>query len=162
MKIFYFFCIVCGIYSFKPQIKVFKSTQLNTLPIRNYQNFRQYPISRPYYKNYLNRISDKGLQLGSNRTNNNEDEGERMIKNILNRNETTNNEFPDFGNVIANDSSSELRNPPPGLRIIINKDIFSPFMDDEDSNDDGENNVDPFGRFRAGRPNHRKKKIREF
>lgn len=162
MKIFYFFCIVCGIYSFKPQTKVFKSTQLNTLPIRNYQNFRQYPISRPYYKNYLNRISDKGLQLGSNRTNNNEDEGERMIENILNKNETTNNEFPDFGNIIANDSSSELRNPPPGLRIIINKDLFSPFMDDEDSNDNGENNVDPFGRFRAGRPNHRKKQSENF
>ena len=88
------------------------------------QNFRQYPISRPYYKNYLNRISDKGLQLGSNRTKNNKDEGEQMIENILNRNETTKNEFPDFGNIIANDSSSELRNPPPGLRIIINKDIF--------------------------------------
>ena len=162
MKIFYFFCIVCGIYSFKTQPKVFKSSQLNTLPIRNYQNFRQYPISRPYYKNYLNRISDKGLQLGSNRTKNNKDEGEQMIENILNRNETTKNEFPDFGNIIANDSSSELRNPPPGLRIIINKDIFSPFMDDDDNNDDGENNVDPFGRFRAGRPNHRKKKSENF
>ena len=163
MKIFYFFCIVCGIYSFKTQPKVFKSSQLNTLPIRNYQNFRQYPISRPYYKNYLNRISDKGLQLGSNRTKNNKDEGEQMIENILNRNETTKNEFPDFGNIIANDSSSELRNPPPGLRIIINKDIFSPFMDDDDNNDgDGENNIDPFGRFRAGRPNHRKKKSENF
>jgi cell division protease FtsH len=163
MKIIYFFCIVCGIYSFKTQPKVLKNTQLNTLPIRNYQNFRQYPISRPYYKNYLNRISDKGLQLGSNRTKNNKDEGEQMIENILNRNETTKNEFPDFGNIIANDSSSELRNPPPGLRIIINKDIFSPFMDDDDNNDgDGENNIDPFGRFRAGRPNHRKKKSENF
>ena len=163
MKIIYLFCIVCGIYSFKTQPKVFKTTQLNTLPIRNYQNFRQYPISRPYYKNYLNRISNKGLQLGSNRTKNNKDEGEQMIENILNRNETTKNEFPDFGNIIANDSSSELRNPPPGLRIIINKDIFSPFMDDDDNNDgDGENNIDPFGRFRAGRPNHRKKKSENF
>tara|TARA_E500000178_G_scaffold354105_1_gene421987 strand:- start:2103 stop:3899 length:1797 start_codon:yes stop_codon:yes gene_type:complete len=154
MKIVSLFCIVCGIYSFKPQQKSLKSTQLNTLPIRNYQNFRQYPISRPYYKNYLNRISNKGLQLGSNETKNNKDEGEQMIENILNKNQTTNDEFPDFGNIITNNSSS-------GLRIIINKDVFSPFMENDD-NDDDQNSVDPFGRFRAGKPNHRKKNSENF
>ena len=158
MKIASLFCIICGINAFKPQPRTLKSTQLNTLPIRNYQNFRQYPISRPYYKNYLNRISHSGLQLGSNRTNNNEqkdeDEGEQMIEDLLNKNETTNDGFPDFGNIITNNSSS-------GLRIIINKDVFSPFMENDD-NDDDQNSVDPFGRFRAGKPNHRKKNSENF
>ena len=157
MKIVSLFCIICGINAFKPQHRTLKSTQLNTLPIRNYQNFRQYPISRPYYKNYLNRISHNGLQLGSNRTNNNEqkDEGEQMIEDLLNKNETTNDGFPDFGNIITNNSSS-------GLRIIINKDVFSPFMENDDDDDDSETNTDPFGRFRAGKPNHRKKKSENF
>lgn len=161
MKIVSLFCIICGIHSFRPQQNPLKSTQLNTLPIRNFQNFRQYPISRPYYKKYLDRVSNHGLQLGSNQTRNNDDEGERMIENILNKTQPTNGEFPDFGNIISNDSSSELRNPPSGFRIIINKDLFSPFMENDD-NDDGENSVDPFGRFRAGKPNHRKKKSENF
>ena len=162
MKIATFFFLICGIYSFKPQLKSFKKTQLNTLPIRNNQNYRQYPISRPYYNKYLNNLAKQGLQSGgnSNNTNSDDDEGERMIQNILTKDKTNGDGFPDFGNIISNDSSSELRNPPQGLRIIINKDMFSPFMQDgnhDDDDDDGQKNIDPFGRFRAGKRNNRKK-----
>ena len=151
MKIAAFFLLICGIDSFKPHSKIFKNTHLNTLPIRNNQNFRQYPISRPYYNKYLNNLAKQGLQSGgsSNKTSNHEDEGEKMIENILNKNQTNSDGFPDFGNIISNNSSS-------GIRIIINKDMFSPFLEDQDD-DDGEKNIDPFGRFRAGKRNQRKK-----
>ena len=151
MKIVAFFLLICGIDSFKPHSKIFKNTHLNTLPIRNNQNFRQYPISRPYYNKYLNNLAKQGLQSGgsSNKTSNHEDEGEKMIENILNKNQTNSDGFPDFGNIISNNSSS-------GIRIIINKDMFSPFLEDQDD-DNNEDNIDPFGRFRAGKRNQRKK-----
>ena len=151
MKIAAFFLLICGIDSFKPHSKIFKNTHLNTLPIRNNQNFRQYPISRPYYNKYLNNLAKQGLQSGgsSNKTSNHEDEGEKMIENILNKNQTNSDGFPDFGNIISNNSSS-------GIRIIINKDMFSPFLEDQDD-DNNEDNIDPFGRFRAGKRNQRKK-----
>jgi len=151
MKIVAFFLLICGIDSFKPHSKIFKNTHLNTLPIRNNQNFRQYPISRPYYNKYLNNLAKQGLQSGgsSNKTTNHQDEGEKMIENILNKNQTNSDGFPDFGNIISNNSSS-------GIRIIINKDMFSPFLEDQDD-DNNEDNIDPFGRFRAGKRNQRKK-----
>lgn len=92
-----------------------KTCQLNTLPIREpfFSNSnRRYPLSRPYYKNYINRISNHDFRLGSgnkieNNTMSDDEYGEQLIKKVLNK---THN--------LENDDSQ------PKLRIIINKDIL--------------------------------------
>ena len=161
MKIFsYLLCFLSIAESFHLKNTETRSFQLNTLPIRepfNSNQIRRYPLSRPYYQNYVNRVSQAALKLSANKQNNtlHDDEiGEKMIEKLVNRENNPNddftNGFPDFGNVIGNDSSSELHNSPPGgIRIIINGNGFN-------EGDDSEDNVDPFGRFRAGKRGGRK------
>ena len=122
---------------------------MNTIPIRDpfdKNRFRRYPISRPYYKNYINRVSQQetlvsqqALKLSGqmNRNFTDDETGEQMINDILN-----------------NDNNNRTQEIQPGLRIIINKDMFNPFINQDD--DGSENNIDPFGRFRAGKRNNRK------
>ena len=58
MRFFSYLIYLVGIVeSFKYVSKNIRSFQLNTIPIRDpfdKNRFRRYPISRPYYKNYIN------------------------------------------------------------------------------------------------------------
>lgn len=147
MKIFsYFLCLIGITESFHSKNIETRSFQLNTLPIRepfNSNQIRRYPLSRPYYKSYVNRVSQAALKLGANKQNNtiNDDElGEEMIKKLINE---------------QNNTNEQPQQPQSGVRIIINKDMFAPFMNQED--DDPQDNIDPFGRFRAGKRGGKKK-----
>jgi len=147
MKIFsYFLCLIGITESFHSKNIETRSFQLNTLPIRepfNSNQIRRYPLSRPYYKSYVNRVSQAALKLGENKQNNtiNDDElGEEMIKKLINE---------------QNNTNEQPQQPQSGVRIIINKDMFAPFMNQED--DDPQDNIDPFGRFRAGKRGGKKK-----
>ena len=141
----YLLCLIGVVQSFHPKNTRVRNFELNTIPIREpFQpnQFRRYPLSRPHYKSYINRISQQALKLGTsngrqNNTLSDDEFGEQMIDNILNNNN--------------NNRTQEVQ---PGLRIIINKDMFNPFVNQDD--DRPENNIDPFGRFRAGKRNNRK------
>ena len=145
----YLVCLVGIVDSFKHLAMNSRSFELNTIPIRDpfdKNRFRRYPISRPHYKNYINRVSQQqtlvsqqALKLSGqmNRNFSDDEVGEEMINNILN-----------------NDNNNKTQEVQPGLRIIINKDMFNPFINQDD--DGSENNIDPFGRFRAGKRNNRK------
>ena len=145
----YLVCLVGIVDSFKHLVMNSRSFELNTIPIRDpfdKNRFRRYPISRPYYKNYINRVSQQetlvsqqALKLSGqmNRNFSDDEVGEQMINNLLN-----------------NDNNNGTQEIQPGLRIIINKDMFNPFINQDD--DGSENNIDPFGRFRAGKRNNRK------
>jgi len=145
----YLVCLVGIVDSFKHLAIYSRSFELNTIPIRDpfdKNRFRRYPISRPHYKNYINRVSQQqtlvsqqALKLSGqmNRNFSDDEVGEEMINNILN-----------------NDNNNKTQEVQPGLRIIINKDMFNPFINQDD--DGSENNIDPFGRFRAGKRNNRK------
>ena len=145
----YLVCLVGIVDSFKHLVMNSRSFELNTIPIRDpfdKNRFRRYPISRPYYKNYINRVSQQetlvsqqALKLSGqmNRNFSDDEVGEQMINNLLN-----------------NDNKNGTQEIQPGLRIIINKDMFNPFINQDD--DGSENNIDPFGRFRAGKRNNRK------
>ena len=145
----YLVCLVGIVDSFKHLAIYSRSFELNTIPIRDpfdKNRFRRYPISRPHYKNYINRVSQQqtlvsqqALKLSGqmNRNFSDDEVGEEMINNILN-----------------NDNNNRTQEVQPGLRIIINKDMFNPFVNQDD--DGPENNIDPFGRFRAGKRNNRK------
>jgi len=116
-----------------------KTTRLRSIPIRdpfpNNKQMKQYPLSKHHYEKYLQRVAN---QANNTTSRNSIDEGEEMINRILNKNTT---QLP----------------AQPGLRIIINKDIFSPFLDvDNDEEEENEQNTDMFGRFRAGKKNGKK------
>ena len=125
--------------SFKPPTLLRKSTRLQSIPIRdpfpNNKKTKQYPLSKYHYEKYLQRVAN---QASNNTISRNIDEGEEMINRILNKNDT--------------------QSPPQqGLRIIINKDMFSPFLNmDNDDGEENEQNTDMFGRFRAGKRNGKK------
>jgi cell division protease FtsH len=125
--------------SFKPPTLLRKSTRLQSIPIRdpfpNHKKMKQYPLSKYHYEKYLQRVAN---QASNNTISRNIDEGEEMINRILNKNDT--------------------QSPPQqGLRIIINKDMFSPFLNmDNDDGEENEQNTDMFGRFRAGKRNGKK------
>jgi cell division protease FtsH len=115
-----------------------KVTRLNSIPIRDpfphHKQFKQYPLSKYHYEKYLKRVAN---QINNNNTQSEKlDEGEEMIQRLLNKNNTEPHQ--------------------PGLRIIINKDMFSPFLNLENEDSDNEEHRDMFGRFRAGKRSERK------
>ena len=125
--------------SFKPSGFFRQTTQLQSIPIRDpfpdHKKMKQYPLSKHHYEKYLQRVAN---QANNNTTPKNIDEGEEMINRILNKNTTQ-------------------PTAQPGLRIIINKDMFSPFLNmDNDDEEENEQNTDMFGRFRAGKKNGKK------
>ena len=86
------------------------------------QRVKKYPLSQRYFEQQLARLNSNNATLRD----------EAMLGEN-NSDDNLNNGFPDFGNVITNDSSSELRNPPPGgIRIIINGNGFNGGDDDEE------------------------------
>lgn len=87
------------------------------------QRVKKYPLSQRYFEQQLARLNSNNATLRD----------EAMLGKDDNADTDFSNGFPDFGNVISNDSSSELRNPPPGgIRIIINGNGFNGGDDDEE------------------------------
>ena len=128
-----------SLFSFVSSFKLFgnpifgKNTRLNTIPLRepfsNIESLRRYPLSRYHYQRYLKKISEQ------NSTNTLDE----MIQKVLQKNETSQVPYQNY--------------PQTGLRIIINKDMFGAFENDEDEEPDNYR----FGRFQAGKRNSRKK-----
>ena len=128
-----------SLFSFVSSFKLFgnpifgKNTRLNTIPLRepfsNIESSRRYPLSRYHYQRYLKKISEQ------NSTNTLDE----MIQKVLQKNETSQVPYQNY--------------PQTGLRIIINKDMFGAFENDEDDEPDNYR----FGRFQAGKRNSRKK-----
>ena len=128
-----------SLFSFVSSFKLFgnpifgKNTRLNTIPLRepfsNIESSRRYPLSRYHYQRYLKKISEQ------NSTNTLDE----MIQKVLQKNETSQVPYQNY--------------PQTGLRIIINKDMFGAFENDEDEEPDNYR----FGRFQAGKRNSRKK-----
>jgi len=128
-----------SLFSFVSSFKLFgnpifgKNTRLNTIPLRepfsNIESSRRYPLSRYHYQRYLKKISEQ------NSTNTLDE----MIQKVLQKNETSQPPYQNY--------------PQTGLRIIINKDMFGAFENDEDEEPDNYR----FGRFQAGKRNSRKK-----
>ena len=128
-----------SLFSFVSSFKLFgnpifgKNTRLNTIPLRepfsNIESSRRYPLSRYHYQRYLKKISEQ------NSTNTLDE----MIQKVLQKNETSQLPYQNY--------------PQTGLRIIINKDMFGAFENDEDEEPDNYR----FGRFQAGKRNSRKK-----
>ena len=131
-----------SLFSFVSSFKLFgnpifgKNTRLNTIPIRepfsNIESLRRYPLSRYHYQRYLKKISEQN-------STNTLDEADEMIQKVLQKNETSQVPYQNY--------------PQTGLRIIINKDMFGAFENDEDEEPDNYR----FGRFQAGKRNSRKK-----
>ena len=131
-----------SLFSFVSSFKLFgnpifgKNTRLNTIPIRepfsNIESLRRYPLSRYHYQRYLKKISEQN-------STNTLDEADEMIQKVLQKNETSQVPYQNY--------------PQTGLRIIINKDMFGAFENDEDEEPDNYR----FGRFQAGKRNTRKK-----
>ena len=135
MRVLFLFSFLSFVSSFKLfGNPIFgKNTRLNTIPLRepfsNIESSRRYPLSRYHYQRYLKKISEQ------NSTNTLDE----MIQKVLQKNETSQVPYQNY--------------PQTGLRIIINKDMFGAFENDEDEEPDNYR----FGRFQAGKRNTRKK-----
>ena len=138
MRVLFLFSFLSFVSSFKLfGNPIFgKNTRLNTIPIRepfsNIESLRRYPLSRYHYQRYLKKISEQN-------STNTLDEADEMIQKVLQKNETSQVPYQNY--------------PQTGLRIIINKDMFGAFENDEDEEPDNYR----FGRFQAGKRNTRKK-----
>lgn len=162
MKILYLlFFLVNTVDSFKFKFFDFRhqssktleksKSKLFTIPIRepysNHDSLRRYPLSKLHYERYLKRMANQNYTS---------DEGEEMIRRLINRNESSDYQNGNRGRPSHINHPGEPGSPvPPGLRIIINKDMFSQFSNNQD--DDEEPDHRQFGRFRAGKRNGRKK-----
>ena len=130
MRVLFLFSLLSFVSSFKLfGNPIFgKNTRLNTIPLRepfsNIESLRRYPLSRYHYQRYLKKISEQN-------STNTLDEADEMIQKVLQKNETSQVPYQNY--------------PQTGLRIIINKDMFGAFENDQDEEPDNYR----FGRFQA-------------
>lgn len=117
------------------------------------QSERKYPLSRNYHEGYIRRLNsnnqtERDLKiLGEEEEN--PDVEEDMIENLITKlleKDTNYNESDPTAN----------RRKQGGIRIVMNKEMFSQFMNTGDNDDDEDN--DPFG----GRSKNRDKKSENF
>jgi cell division protease FtsH len=142
---FYLFLLLSPCYSFRNSAYKPPSSQLFSLPIRNgFQNspqfHRKYPLSRHGHERYIQRLYAKNM---TNPQDDDDKAGEDMIDKILKQANNT-NALPGS----------------PGLRIIINKDLFgfpSNGRNGNDNDDDDDEDILSKLRSRSFRQNQRKK-----
>jgi cell division protease FtsH len=141
---FYLFLLFIPTYSFRNSAYKPPSTRLFSLPIRNgFQNspqfHRKYPLSRHGHERYIQRLYAKNI---TNPHDDDDKAGEDMIDKILKQANNT-NALPGS----------------PGLRIIINKDLFgfpSNGRNGNDDDDDDDEDILSKLRSRSFRKNQRK------
>jgi len=124
---FYLFLLFIPTYSFRNSAYKPPSTRLFSLPIRNgFQNspqfHRKYPLSRHGHERYIQRLYAKNI---TNPHDDDDKAGEDMIDKILKQANNT-NALPGS----------------PGLRIIINKDLFGFPSNGRNGNDDDDDDDD--------------------
>lgn len=142
---FYLFLLFIPTYSFRNSAYKLHSSQLFSLPIRSgFQNspqfHRKYPLSHYGHARYIQRLHAKNMSNPYD-SSDNDTTGEDMIDKILKQANNT-NALPGT----------------PGLRIIINKDMFGfpPSKRNGDDDDDDDEDILSKLRSRSFRQNQRK------
>lgn len=116
-------------------------------------NERKYPLSRNYHESYIRRLNSNNQTerdfkiLGEEEENS--DENEDVIEELITK-------LLQGTNYTEEIDSSTNRKKQGGIRIVMNKDMFSQFMNYGDNNDNEED--EPFG----GRSKNRDKKSENF
>lgn len=140
LLLFSFFIFPCLSFWCKPSLHISK-TRMSML--------RKYPISHYFHEEYLKRLNSNNVTI--------QQEAIMGRRYFINSQQEESDEF-DMDNFIQKQANSTEQSAP-GIRIILNP-MMQPQMPGND--DDGDDFVDPFGRFRAGKPNHRKKNSENF
>jgi cell division protease FtsH len=112
---------------------------------------RKYPLSRNYHEGYIKRLNSRNQTEQEMKILGDEEEDDDEIEDLITKLiQQQGSNYTDDGNSRASQKKQG------GIRIIMNKDMFSQFMNTGDNNDDDEN--EHFG----GRSKNRDKKSENF